>query len=160
MRSVDRIRIDDPGFRFRDYGHSDDARARQPWQVRVHRNFFGAGVRAVPDTFADPGVQAEVPAERENAGRIGKERQRCKLEVYDSLFRGRAMKSFVRALIEVVILGFGAMPVGAFATDALEIMKQVDDSYRKAFTTAVVKVQLSTCKYVANNDGLSCKEKP
>lgn len=41
-----------------------------------------------------------------------------------------------------------------------EIMKMVDDVNRKAFTTAVVKTQLSTCKYEKSDSGIRCKDKP
>jgi Outer membrane lipoprotein-sorting protein len=70
------------------------------------------------------------------------------------------MKSVIRTAVGIATLFFLAMPGRLFAMDGLAIMKQVDDAYRNAFSTAVVKVQLSTCKYVVNNDGLTCKEKP
>jgi len=52
------------------------------------------------------------------------------------------------------------LPLFAANPNIAEIMKGYDDVARKSFTTAVIKVQLSTCKYVINNGALSCKEKP
>jgi hypothetical protein len=46
------------------------------------------------------------------------------------------------------------------AMNGPEIMKMVDDVNRKAFNTAVVKTQLSTCKYEKSDSGIRCKDKP
>ena len=53
-----------------------------------------------------------------------------------------------------------AMPGTLYAMTATDIMKSSDDMYRKAFTTAVIKVKLSTCRYVVGNGSMNCKEQP
>lgn len=53
-----------------------------------------------------------------------------------------------------------AMPAMSHAMTATDIMKSSDDMYRKAFTTAVIKVKLSTCRYVVAHGGMNCKESP
>jgi hypothetical protein len=53
-----------------------------------------------------------------------------------------------------------AMPAMSHAMTATDIMKSSDDMYRKAFTTAVIKVKLSTCRYVVAHGGMNCKEAP
>ncbi|HWU67430.1 outer membrane lipoprotein-sorting protein [Massilia rhizosphaerae] len=53
-----------------------------------------------------------------------------------------------------------AMPAISYAMTATDIMKSSDDMYRKAFTTAVIKVKLSTCRYVVAHGGMNCKESP
>jgi hypothetical protein len=53
-----------------------------------------------------------------------------------------------------------AMPAMSHAMTATDIMKSSDDMYRKAFTTAVIKVKLSTCRYVVAHGGMHCKESP
>jgi len=53
-----------------------------------------------------------------------------------------------------------AIPGTVFAMTATDIMKSSDDVYRKAFTTAVIKVKLSTCRYVIGGAGTNCKEQP
>lgn len=70
------------------------------------------------------------------------------------------MKSPIAAVVRVAATGALLTPLSLFAMPANEIMKMSDEVYRKAFTTAIVKVQLSTCKYVLNNGGMACKEKP
>jgi hypothetical protein len=70
------------------------------------------------------------------------------------------MKFHISAIAKVLAIGCLAVPVRPLAMDAIDIMKKVDDVSRKAFTTAVVKTQLSTCKYQKSGDGIRCKEKP
>lgn len=53
-----------------------------------------------------------------------------------------------------------AVPGTLYAMTATDIMKSSDDMYRKAFTTAVIKVKLSTCRYVVGNGSMNCKEQP
>jgi hypothetical protein len=52
------------------------------------------------------------------------------------------------------------MPAPLLAMDAMQFMRSVDDSYRNAFSTAVVKTQLMTCKYEVKNGSINCREKP
>src|SRR5215468_5031128 len=70
------------------------------------------------------------------------------------------MKQSIAAALHAAALACLAVPMAGHAMTATEIMKEVDDVNRGAFTTAIVKVQLATCRYVANNGGASCKEKP
>jgi hypothetical protein len=71
------------------------------------------------------------------------------------------MKHSIAAAVRAAALVACALPMAAHATTANEIMKSVDDVNRKAFTTAIVKVQLSTCRYVSSGGGgASCKETP
>lgn len=70
------------------------------------------------------------------------------------------MKTVFTAAARIAVIGALAAPLSVSAMTATEIMKVSDDVYRKAFTTAVIKVQLSTCKYALNNGGMKCKEKP
>lgn len=70
------------------------------------------------------------------------------------------MKPVFATAMRIAVIGALAAPLSVSAMTATEIMKTSDDVYRKAFTTAVIKVQLSTCKYVLNNGGMKCKEKP
>jgi hypothetical protein len=58
------------------------------------------------------------------------------------------------------VLAVLAMPAMSHAMTATDIMKSSDDMYRKAFTTAVIKVKLSTCRYVVAHGGMNCKESP
>jgi hypothetical protein len=44
--------------------------------------------------------------------------------------------------------------------DALDVVKMVDDVSRKSFTSAVVKTQLSTCRYEVANGHMTCKGAP
>jgi hypothetical protein len=69
-----------------------------------------------------------------------------------SAFGARARTAAMGALL--------AMPGMLYAMTATDIMKSSDDVYRKAFTTAVIKVKLSTCRYVIGNGGTNCKEQP
>ncbi len=48
----------------------------------------------------------------------------------------------------------------ASASEAMDVMRKVDDVSRRAFTTAVVKTQLSTCRYAVKDGNIACKEKP
>lgn len=57
-------------------------------------------------------------------------------------------------------IGSLMLPLPLLATDGTSVMKQVDDVARKSFTTAVVKTQLSTCKYDKSGEGMRCREKP
>jgi len=70
------------------------------------------------------------------------------------------MKIRIRAIAHLIAVGSLLAPLRLFATDGTEVMKRVDDVARKSFTTAVVKTQLSTCKYDNSGAGLRCKEKP
>lgn len=51
-------------------------------------------------------------------------------------------------------------PAFAQSPSADEIMVAMDHSYRSAFTTALVNVQLMTCRYVVKNEAMSCRENP
>lgn len=53
-----------------------------------------------------------------------------------------------------------AAPAFASTPSAAEVMKSVDHVSRKSFTSAVVKTQLSTCKYRLQDAAISCKDKP
>lgn len=71
------------------------------------------------------------------------------------------MKHSIATRMRTAALALLAIPVAGRAMSAAEIMKNVDDVNRKASTTAIVKVQLSTCRYVASGAGAaSCKETP
>ncbi|HEU5133663.1 MAG TPA: outer membrane lipoprotein-sorting protein [Steroidobacteraceae bacterium] len=70
------------------------------------------------------------------------------------------MKMHIGVIARLFAVGSLMVPLRLLATDGTEIMKQVDDVARKSFTTAVVKTQLSTCKYDNGGQGLRCKEKP
>jgi hypothetical protein len=71
------------------------------------------------------------------------------------------MKLTFGAHVRTVAMGTVlAMPGAVFAMTAADIMKSSDDMYRKAFTTAVIKVKLSTCRYVVGGGGTNCKEQP
>lgn len=70
------------------------------------------------------------------------------------------MKLLTAAVIKAAAIGCLMAPLPLFAMNVAEIMKMYDDVVRKSFTTAVIKVQLSTCKYVINNGKLNCKETP
>lgn len=70
------------------------------------------------------------------------------------------MNPVFAAVARAAAIGALAAPLSVWAMTATEIMKTSDEVYRKAFTTAVIKVQLSTCKYALNNGGMKCKEKP
>jgi hypothetical protein len=71
------------------------------------------------------------------------------------------MKYPFAATMRAAALVFCSLPAMAHATTVAEIMQSVDDVYRKSFTSAIVKVQLSTCRYVANSGGgARCKETP
>jgi hypothetical protein len=71
------------------------------------------------------------------------------------------MKHPIAAMMRAAALVLFALPAMTHAMTAAEIMKAVDDVYRKSFTSAIVKVQLSTCRYITNSGGgASCKETP
>lgn len=70
------------------------------------------------------------------------------------------MKLRIAAVFRFTTIACLMAPLPSLALDAAQIMKASDDVYRKAFATAHVKVQLSSCKYVVNNGAMSCKEKP
>jgi len=55
---------------------------------------------------------------------------------------------------------FASLPLSAESVNPDEIMKASDRAYRGAFTTALIKVQLTTCRYAVKNDAISCREKP
>ena len=63
-------------------------------------------------------------------------------------------------LVFGAVMAVLAMPAMSHAMTATDIMKSSDDMYRKAFTTAVIKVKLSTCRYVVAHGGMNCKESP
>jgi hypothetical protein len=71
------------------------------------------------------------------------------------------MKFAIGAHLRTAAMGaMLAMPAISYAMTATDIMKSSDDMYRKAFTTAVIKVKLSTCRYVVAHGGMNCKESP
>lgn len=51
-------------------------------------------------------------------------------------------------------------PLMASAITAIDVMKSVDSTSRKSFSSAVVKTQLSTCKYRMQDNAIACKERP
>lgn len=53
-----------------------------------------------------------------------------------------------------------AAPAMASTMSAADVMKSVDSVSRKSFSSAVVKTQLSTCKYRLQDSAIACKEKP
>lgn len=66
----------------------------------------------------------------------------------------------ISAALRVAAFGALLAPFSTHAITAAEVMKASDDMYRKAFTSAIIKVQLSTCKYVLTNASMKCKESP
>ena len=71
------------------------------------------------------------------------------------------MKFAIGAHLRTAAMGaMLAVPAVSCAMTATDIMKSSDDMYRKAFTTAVIKVKLSTCRYVVAHGGMNCKESP
>jgi hypothetical protein len=60
-------------------------------------------------------------------------------------------------------LGIGLTASGPLRADnmsAAEIMKATDLAYRTAFTTALIRIQLSTCRFVIKGEAINCREKP
>jgi len=70
------------------------------------------------------------------------------------------MKFFVSVAIRIMAVSSLFIPLAVFAVEPLDVMKAVDKVYRKSFLTAVVKTQLSTCKYESVNEKMNCKERP
>jgi hypothetical protein len=71
------------------------------------------------------------------------------------------MRTSWGAIARVLAIGCLMVPLRLpAAMNGPEIMKMVDDVNRKAFNTAVVKTQLSTCKYEKSDNGIRCKDKP
>lgn len=71
------------------------------------------------------------------------------------------MKTCWGAIARALAIGCLLVPLRLpAAMNGPEIMKMVDDVNRKAFNTAVVKTQLSTCKYEKSDSGIRCKDKP
>lgn len=52
------------------------------------------------------------------------------------------------------------LSLSADGMSADEIMKASDRAYRGSFTTALIKVQLTTCRYAVKGEAISCREKP
>jgi hypothetical protein len=67
------------------------------------------------------------------------------------------MKKF---LVAAAAAGCLSAPAMASTMSAAEVMKSVDSVSRKSFSSAVVKTQLSTCKYRLQDSAIACKEKP
>ena len=65
----------------------------------------------------------------------------------------------IATVMTPVLVSAAPTPTTATIT-ATELMKAADEQARKTFATAIVKVKLSTCKYVVNNGNLTCKEAP
>jgi hypothetical protein len=65
------------------------------------------------------------------------------------------MKKF---LVSTAVAGCLLPPAAAFAITATDVMKSVDSVSRKSFNSAVVKTQLSTCKYRLQSSGIACKD--
>jgi hypothetical protein len=65
-----------------------------------------------------------------------------------------------KLLASAVAASFLSLPAMAATMSASDVMKSVDSTSRKAFSSAVVKTQLSTCKYRLNNSAIACKERP
>lgn len=62
-----------------------------------------------------------------------------------------------------VALGISLIaPLSLHAADmsADDVMKASDRAYRGSFITALIKVQLTTCRYAVKNNAMSCREKP
>ncbi|WP_116811140.1 outer membrane lipoprotein-sorting protein [Steroidobacter cummioxidans] len=70
------------------------------------------------------------------------------------------MKTYWGAIARALAIGCLLVPLRLPAMNGPEIMKMVDEVNRKAFSTAVVKTQLSTCKYEKSDSGIRCKDKP
>lgn len=70
------------------------------------------------------------------------------------------MKHILVNALRAAVVGCLIAPGTSFALTGLDVMKSVDEVSRKNFTTAVVKTQLSTCKYRMEGGSISCKEKP
>jgi hypothetical protein len=67
--------------------------------------------------------------------------------------------SFARkAMLGVCLLLSFSSP--ASDLDADGVMKASDRAYRGAFSTAIIKVQLTTCRYALKNNTIGCREKP
>ena len=67
------------------------------------------------------------------------------------------MNKFLASAVTAACLSIPAMAATMSASD---VMKSVDSTSRKAFSSAVVKTQLSTCKYRLNTSAIACKERP
>jgi Outer membrane lipoprotein-sorting protein len=70
------------------------------------------------------------------------------------------MNMFNATLVKAATFCCLTLPAPLWALEAKDLMRSVDDMYRKAFTTAVVKTQLATCKYEVKNGNINCREKP
>lgn len=55
---------------------------------------------------------------------------------------------------------FAPALLSADTKTADEIMTASDRAYRGAFSTAIIKVQLTTCRYALKDNTVSCREKP
>lgn len=70
------------------------------------------------------------------------------------------MKRILTLAVRAVALGCLALPASSYARTGLDVMKTVDQVSRQSFTSAVVKTQLSTCKYRVERGVMTCREKP
>lgn len=65
-----------------------------------------------------------------------------------------------KLFIAAAAAGCLSVPAMASTMSAADVMKSVDSVSRKSFSSAVVKTQLSTCKYRLQDSAIACKEKP
>jgi hypothetical protein len=65
-----------------------------------------------------------------------------------------------KLLVAAAAAGCLSAPAMASTMSAADVMKSVDSVSRKSFSSAVVKTQLSTCKYRLQDSAIACKEKP
>ncbi len=70
------------------------------------------------------------------------------------------MNNLIRILASAAALACLTASPRLSAAEAADVMKKVDDVSRRAFTTAVVKTQLSTCRYAVKGGNIACKERP
>ncbi len=69
-----------------------------------------------------------------------------------------AVSIALKAALGVCLLA--PLSLSADGPGADDVMKASDRAYRGAFSTAIVKVQLTTCRYALKNNTIGCREKP
>jgi hypothetical protein len=69
-----------------------------------------------------------------------------------------ALTATLRVALGVCLLATFSLPAQSPSAD--EIMKSSDRVYRGLFTTALIKVQLTTCRYAVKDGAIGCREKP
>lgn len=68
-----------------------------------------------------------------------------------------AISIALKAVLGVCLLA--SFPLVASDPSADEVMKASDRAYRSAFKTAIIKVQLTTCRYALKNNTIGCRDK-